>query len=115
MRAEVPVVLREVVPDLEKLDKRLVQHLFSVEVETLPGDLPTEIAVNASNMVELDDEVKVRDLEVSGQVDLLTDGDLLVARVEPVRVTAAELETAGEELPSGGEATEESPSPSSGD
>jgi large subunit ribosomal protein L25 len=81
MRAEVPLVLVNVHPDLEKLDRRINFMLHNVEVETLPEDLPTQIEVDATTLVEVDSEIRVKDLKISDKVHILTSGDQPVAKV----------------------------------
>lgn len=88
MRAQVPLALENVSPDLEKFDRRLTQLQASIEVETLPLDLPASISVDCSSLTELDDEIKVIQLQISGKVDLLTEPDAVVARVTAIRVIA---------------------------
>jgi len=93
MRAQVPLLLENVNPDLEKFDLRVTQLQATVEIETLPLDLPTEILVDGSKLQKLDDEIKVAALTISDKVDLLTDPDNVVARVTAIRVlTAREVE-----------------------
>ncbi|MBF8299441.1 MAG: large subunit ribosomal protein [Dehalococcoidia bacterium] len=81
MRAQVPLVLVNVNPNLEKLDRRINMMLHVVEVETLPEDLPTQINVDATILVEIDSEVKVKDLVISENVHILTPGDSGIAKV----------------------------------
>ena len=88
MRADVPLVLVGVDPDLEKLDKRVTQFINSVSVETLPLDLPTSFEVDCSALNEIDDEVRLASVAISDKVTLLTDPEGVIARVTVITVLA---------------------------
>jgi large subunit ribosomal protein L25 len=81
MRAQVPLVLINVDPNLEKLDRRINVMRTLIEVETLPEDLPTQIEVDATSLKEIDDEVKVRDLKISERVQVLTPAEFGIAKI----------------------------------
>lgn len=81
MRATVPIYLDNVDPDLEKFSKRVNQLLNEVEVETLPMDLPEEIRLDGAQLQELDDEIKVEAIDLGDKVTVLTDPDLIIAKV----------------------------------
>ena len=70
----------------------LLQGADSVEVECLPGDLIHSIEVDISTLSEINDAIYVKDLQVPGNVTLLTDGDELVAKVQRLRVVEEEEE-----------------------
>ena len=122
MRATVPIYLDNVDPELDKFSKRVNQLLSAVEVETLPMDLPEEIRLDGAPLQELDDEIKVSAIELGDRVTILTNPDLIVAKVfeliERVEeedegaegvAEGAEGAAEGEEAETGGE------SPSDGD
>ena len=96
MRAEVPLVLINVNPNLEKLDRRINLMRHMVEVETLPEELPTSITVDASGLTEVGSEVKVRDLVISDKVQILTPGDFGIAKIVGIIETVEEIEEAAE-------------------
>lgn len=81
MRAQVPLVLVKVDPNLEKLDRRINFMTHQIEVETLPEDLPTQIEIDASTLVEVDSELRVKDVVVSDKVHILTSADQPIAKV----------------------------------
>jgi large subunit ribosomal protein L25 len=62
----------------------LATPLTSVEVECLPGDIVQSIEVDISSLVEMDDAIYVRDLQVPEGLEILTDEDELIARMEYV-------------------------------
>ena len=81
MRATVPIYLDNVDPELEKFSKRVNQLLTEIEVETLPMYLPEEVRLDGAPLQELDDEIKVEAIDLGDKVTVLTDPDLLVAKV----------------------------------
>ena len=119
MRATVPIYLDNVDPELDKFGKRVNQLLSEVEVETLPMYLPEEIRLDGATLREIDDEITVAAIDFGGSVTILTDPDLLVAKVfELVERAEEEDEGAAAEGRSGeaaeGEAAE-GESPGDGD
>ena len=81
MRTEVPVILDGVNANLAKLDRRLPQFLLQIAVETLPADLPTDIHVDASKLLELGDSIRVRDLNLGDKVTVMNPPDTVIARI----------------------------------
>jgi large subunit ribosomal protein L25 len=65
----------------------------SVRVRALPDRLPQVIEFSVDHIADFDTVVQVRDLEIPGDVTLLTDPDEVIARVLPPRVEV-ELEAA---------------------
>jgi large subunit ribosomal protein L25 len=62
----------------------------SLTVETLPADLPSEIIVDVSGLVEIGDSIHVRDLNLGEGVVIHNDPDELIVRV--VQPSAARME-----------------------
>jgi large subunit ribosomal protein L25 len=82
----------------------LLKNLETLEVEALPGDLPSQIEVDISVLDDFEKAVHVADLSIPENVAVLTDPEELVTRVEPPRSEEelAELDEAPvEELPEG--------------
>lgn len=76
----------------------LVKVLSEIEVECLPADLPHNIEVDISSLKTFADTVEVKDLKVSDKVEVKTDADELVVKVQPPRDVEAELaQPVGEE------------------
>jgi large subunit ribosomal protein L25 len=105
-------------PAVKATSGMLLTNVTAVEVESLPGDLPTSIEVDVSGLETLDDSILVSDLTLPGGVEVLTPGDEVVAKVLPPTVelevtepeqVVAEGEPAGEaeEGEEAGEATAE--------
>lgn len=84
----------------------LVKNLETLEIEALPGDLPESIEVDIAVLDDFDKAIHVSDLVIPANVELLTDVEELVAKVDPPRSDEelAELEEEiVEDLPEGAE------------
>ena len=90
VKTEVNIILTGEPPIVQQKEFMLLQGTDSVEVECLPGDLIHSIEVDLSSLVEVDDAIYVKDLQVPGNVTILTDGDELVAKVQRLRVEEEE-------------------------
>jgi len=103
LRADVPLVLVGEAPAVNMYNGVLLQSIEYLHVEALPMDVPEQIEVDVSGLAELDASLHVRDLNVPANVEVHTDTDQLVAKVEPPKI-AAELEA--EEAAAAAEAEE---------
>ena len=107
MENDIPLNFTGEAPAVEATGGTLLHNLSSIHVKALPGDMPHEISVDVSVLTSLDVAIHVRDLNLNRDlVQVLTDGDTLVATVVPPRAEE-EPETVvaeGEELE--GEAAE---------
>jgi large subunit ribosomal protein L25 len=75
----------------------LVRPLDTIEVEALPADLPEKIEVDISILDDFEKSITVGDLKITGNVEVLTPAEELVARVEAPR-SDEELEALDEEI-----------------
>lgn len=90
----------------------LVEQIDEVEVEALPTELPEKFELDISGLVEVDQSVHVKDIKYDkSKVAILTDGEEIVAKVEPLQKVeepvVAETPVEGEEgAPAGDQAPE---------
>lgn len=56
--------------------------LNSVEIECLPTDIVQSVEVDTSSLITMDDAIHVRDLVVPDGIEVLTDGDEMIARLQ---------------------------------
>jgi large subunit ribosomal protein L25 len=107
MTADVPLSFTGVAPGVELSGGFLLTALDSVRVRALPTNMPYEIAVDLSPLVDLDAAIYVRDLAVGESNAVLNELDELVAKVMPPRVEVEEEPEVEEglegELPTEGE------------
>jgi large subunit ribosomal protein L25 len=86
MEVDVPLVFTGDAPAVEETGGTLLHNLSSIHVKALPNDIPHEVTVDVSTLVSLDVAIHVRDLSLNRDlVQVLTDGDTLVATVVPPR------------------------------
>ena len=87
MESEIPLVFTGEPPAVEETGGTLLTSLNAIRVKALPADIPHQIDVNVSTLVNLDVAIHVRDLSLNRDaVTVLTDPDELVAKVVPPRV-----------------------------
>jgi len=110
MENDIPLVFIGEAPAVEETGGTLLHNLSSVHVKALPTDMPHEITVDVSVLRTLDVAIHVRDLSLNRDlVNVLTDGETLVATVVPPRIeeepepvlTEEELEAAAAEAAEG--------------
>jgi large subunit ribosomal protein L25 len=97
MQADVPIVFSGEAPAVEATGGTLFTSLDHLKVKALPADMPHEVPVDVSSLVDLDVAIFVRDLSFADNVTVLNDPDELVAKVMPPRVEE-EPEVVVEEL-----------------
>lgn len=111
IRAMVRIEVRGNSPAVKDFNAVLVNNITEVEVEALPRDLPEHFIVDVSNLANIGDVIKVRDLEVSDKVEILKDPDEIIvvatgAAPEEVE-EVAEVEAAEPEVIERGKKEEE--------
>jgi large subunit ribosomal protein L25 len=93
--AEIPLTL-EGDPQGAKEGGMLEQVLFTITVEALPGNIPTQISVDVSAL-GLGDQLHIENLTIPSGVDVQHEPDELVAQVSVPRGLDEEEEAEGEE------------------
>jgi large subunit ribosomal protein L25 len=92
----------------------LLHPIESVRVRALPDHLPQSIVYSVESIVDFDTTLHVRDLVVPGDVTLLTDGDEIIAKVQPPRVEEEPVVAEAAEAEAEGEAAEGGAAPAEG-
>lgn len=115
LTVDVPLVATGESPAVALHGGTLLHPTESVRVRALPDHLPQAIEYSVASLLDFDTTIHVRDLVVPSDVGLLTDGDEIIAKVQPPRVeeepvAVAEAEPvedeAAGEAEGAGEATE---------
>ena len=96
MRATVPVTIVGEAPAVSLHGGILLHGADSVQVEALPADIPTQIEVSIEGLEELDQQVRVADALVPAGVSVLSDADLMLARVTRPSLVVEEEEVVPE-------------------
>ena len=107
IQSEVPVVITGVAPAVVNMGGTLLQPLQSIQVESLPLDVPGSFAVDVTELDDFEKAVYVRDIAVPVAVTVLTDPDDLLARVGAPRIEAEDLVVDEDEELEEGEEPEE--------
>ena len=87
MRAEVPVVLTGTAFGVKNEGGLLDQVLREVEIECLPGDIPSSIEVDVTNL-KVGDVIRVADLPHGGKFRFVTDEETTIAHLAMVKESA---------------------------
>jgi large subunit ribosomal protein L25 len=103
MRADVPLIIVGTSEGVVTYNGVLMKAIETVHVEALPLELPSSIEVDITPLANLEDTLHVSDLVIPAGVTLLTDPEVVVAKVASPRVSL-ELE---EEEAAAAEAAEE--------
>jgi large subunit ribosomal protein L25 len=90
MTVDVPIVFSGEAPAVEATGGSLFTSLDHLKVKALPADLPNEVSVDVSSLVDLEAAIHVSDLTLDEKVTVLNEPDELVAKVMPPRVEVEE-------------------------
>lgn len=88
--AQVPVILTGESPGAQRTGGAVAQVLYQLEVEALPLEIPNEIEIDLSQLVDTNAQVRAIDITLPANVALLTDPETLVARVDAGRAVIEE-------------------------
>lgn len=99
VKAQVPLVIIGESPAVAQKAGVLLTLIPEVEVEALPTDLPEKIEVNVTSLAEVDQEIKVSDLQVPSGVTMLSDASVSVVKVGSLVSKEAEAQAAAEAAP----------------
>ena len=88
MRVKVPILLEGTPVGVKMQGGILDQVLREVEIECLPGDIPSHIDVNVTGL-GLNSSIRVADLPHGGKVKFITEENATVAHVVAIKEEAA--------------------------
>lgn len=86
LTVDVPLVATDEAPAVTLNGGTLLHPMEHVRVKALPDRLPQSIEYSVASLVDFDTTIHVRDLTIPSDVTLLTDGDEIIAKVQPPRV-----------------------------
>src|SRR6202023_1915234 len=86
LQIDVPISIVGESPAVKRGDGDLLISLHSVRLECLPSDIPETIEVDVSGLDNIDDSVRVHDLQFAEGVTLQTGGDEMIVKVQAHRV-----------------------------
>lgn len=79
--APIPLVFVGESSAVKEMGGVLVKSMDKIEVEALPSNLPHEIEININAITEIDGSIYVKDIVVSGNYEIITDPDTVIATV----------------------------------
>lgn len=88
--AMVGIELSGTAPVVKTHNAVLVTSLTELEVESLPQDLPERVVVDISILAEPGDSIHVRDIQLPGQVEILTNPDEVIVSAMAAKVEIVE-------------------------
>jgi large subunit ribosomal protein L25 len=97
VQAEIPLVLTEDIP-AERASLMVITSLDVIQVEALPKNLPDQLVVDATTLVDVGDKITVADITVPADVTILTDPETAIAVVEMPKDQIAEADAAAADL-----------------
>jgi len=68
-----------------KLGGTLTKALHEIEIEATPANLPHDLIVDVSSLVDFDSQILAKDIKLPAGVELITDGDEVVALVSAIK------------------------------
>ena len=92
IQANVPVTLIGEAPAVHTYQGILITGLDHVLVEALPAEIPSHIELSVDFLEELDAQLTVADLVVEDGVRIMTDPEVMLARIARPRVVAEDEE-----------------------
>ena len=102
IRAEVPIVVVGESPALKFKENMLAHELNSLTVECLPDDIPNSVEIDISVLIEPEQAIRVKDIELGERIALLNDPEHIVVKVSALpaaRVVEEEVEVPEEAPP----------------
>ena len=94
VKVRVPLVFTGVSPAVKDKGAILIKVLRDMEVEAAPRDLPHELAVDISALVEFNDAVHARDIRLPAGVELKSKPDEIIASVAEAKEEVVEAPAA---------------------
>ena len=107
--ADVPLVVTGEAPAEKQGLGTLIQHINEVEVEALPRDLPENISVDVTGLIEADQSIYIKDLVYDKEkINIKNDPEEIVVKIEVQKeevevAPAPEVPTEGEVPPAEGQ------------
>ena len=85
IEVEVPLVFIGEAPAIKELGGTLVKVLHELTIEVMPKDLPHELIVDISKLIDFNAQIHVNDIATPSTVTVITDKDDVVALVSEVK------------------------------
>lgn len=96
VHANIPLVLVGESPAVAQKTGVILSLVSEIEVEALPTDLPEKLEADISGLSDIDQELTVANVPVPHGVTVLSDAELVIAKVAPMVSKEAEAQAAAE-------------------
>ena len=83
--ADVPLIIVGEAPAAESHEGELQQLANTVKVSCLPADIPEHIEVDVGELAAIDDSIRVSELTVPADCEILSDPEEVVAKIAHIR------------------------------
>ncbi len=93
----IPLIFEGEAPVIKSLGGTLIKNISEIKVKALPQDLPKEIKIDISKLKTFDDNILVKDLQVSSGIKISKDPDEIIITVSAPEKVEEELEKPIEE------------------
>lgn len=87
--AAVPLVFNGIAPAVKEFGGILVKVMREIEIEALPKDLPSEIAVDISGLKTFEDRLAVSDIKLPAGVKAIAKPDEIIVLIEQPKAEEA--------------------------
>ncbi len=98
VEVNIPLVFVGEAPAVKSLSGNLVKVMHEITVSALPKDLPHEIEIDISSLIDFDSQIQLKDIKVSSGVEIIGEEDEVVALVEAPREEEPEEESTTPDL-----------------
>jgi large subunit ribosomal protein L25 len=85
VNVHVPLTFVGVAPAEKSLGGVLVKVMHEIEIESMPKDLPSELEIDISSLVDFDSQIQAKDIKLPLGVELLTDPEEVLALVQEAK------------------------------
>ncbi len=90
IKVDVPIVLVVEAPAIKAIGGMLTQGISTLSIECLPGNIPSQINVDLSPLIDLEQIIRVKDIVLSPDITVNADPEQLVAKVTEIIVEKVE-------------------------
>ena len=98
IEVSVPLVFTGVSPAVKDLGANLVKVLHEITIEASPENLPHDISIDISSLIDLDSVIIASDLKLPSGVSLAVDAEEVVASVSAAKAEEIEEPTTAPDL-----------------
>lgn len=92
IHAEIPVHFINESPAVTQRLGIQVNGASSIEIEALPGDLPDRIDIDLSKLLNVNDAIHVREIDLGAKIEVVSEPDEMIVRISALAAEEEEVE-----------------------